>query len=105
MWAKMKGTIIKTMQQHIPYRKPVHGRNWLTASTRQIARKRGMANAKGWLNGARRLNANFQRKARKDKKKLEEACKECHTKELFPMVKQVKKTFSACQLSKTVMGM
>lgn len=101
----IKGTIIETALEYVPYKMPINGGVWLTEKTLQIAEKRHEAKAKGEIDKARQLHADFQREARIDKNNalnahcisLEEAFKKGRTQELFATVKQVKTPFSARQ--------
>ncbi|XP_041107422.1 craniofacial development protein 2-like [Polyodon spathula] len=68
LWQEFQSTIIKTAQEHIPYKKLEKRSKWLSAETIKIAAQRRAAKAAGDRDEARRLNAEFQSAARKDKK-------------------------------------
>lgn len=89
--------------EYVPHKMPTKGAVWLTEKTLQIAEKRREAKAKGELDEARRLHADFQHEARIDNVlnarciSLEEAFRNGRIRELFATVKQVKTPFSARQ--------
>ncbi|MBN3319772.1 CFDP2 protein, partial [Atractosteus spatula] len=86
LWQEFQSTIIKTAQEHIPYKKLEKRSKWPSAETIK-----------------RRLNAEFQKAARKDKeaywdqrcKQMEEDCRKGHTRNLFAQVKKIRTSFTA----------
>uniref|UniRef100_W5MYU0 Reverse transcriptase domain-containing protein n=1 Tax=Lepisosteus oculatus TaxID=7918 RepID=W5MYU0_LEPOC len=90
-------------QEHIPYKKLEKRSKWLSAETIKVADQRRAAKATGDRDEARRLNAEFQRAARKDKeaywdqrcKQMEEDCRKGHTRNLFAPVKKIRTYFTA----------
>ena len=69
--------VIKT----IPEKKKCKKAKWLSEEALQIAEKRREANGKGEKERCTHLNAEFQRKARRDKKAfLSDQCKEIRGK-------------------------
>ena len=72
---------------------------WLSGPALQIAVKRREAKSKGEKERYKHLNAEFQRKARRDKAFLSNQCKEIEenrigkTRELFKKIRDTKGTF------------
>ena len=87
----------------IPMEKKCKKAKWLSEEALQIAVKRRESKSKGEKERYTHLNADFQRKARKDKKTfLCEQCKEIEgnnkmgkTRDLFKKIKDTKGTFHA----------
>ena len=92
-------TEIKT----IPRKKECKKANWLSEEALQIAEKRREAKSKGEKERYTQLNAEFQRRARRDKKAfLSDECKEIEennrmgkTSDLFKKMRDTKGTFHA----------
>uniref|UniRef100_W5NGM3 Reverse transcriptase domain-containing protein n=1 Tax=Lepisosteus oculatus TaxID=7918 RepID=W5NGM3_LEPOC len=97
LWQEFQSTIIKTTQEHIPYKKLEK-----RTETIKIADQRRTAEATGDQDEAWRLNTEFQRAARKDKeayweqrcKQMEEECRKGHTRNLFAQVKKIRTSFT-----------
>ena len=91
------------MIKTIPKKKKCKKAKWLSEEASQIAEKRREAKGKGEKERYTRLSAEFQRRARKDKKAfLGDQCKEIEennrmgkTRELFKKMKDAKGTFHA----------
>ena len=90
------------MIQTIPNKKRCKKEKWLSEETLQIAEKRREVKGKGEKERYIQLNAEFQRIARKDKKALNEQCKEIEennrmekTKDLIKKIRDTKGTFHA----------
>ena len=102
LWEEMKSIITDTVEQFIPYKKSAKRPQWLSDATIEIANRRRAAEVTGKSIKFRVLNAEFQREARRDKErywnercvKLEESCKQGHTRELFTHVKQARVPFA-----------
>ncbi|CAF3016440.1 unnamed protein product, partial [Rotaria sp. Silwood2] len=95
--------MIGAAEQHIPYKKPTKTSKWLPEETINITEKKRKAKAAGDRDEARRLNAEFQREARKDKEKywnercdeMDENNKKGHTRDLFAQIKKIRTPFTA----------
>ena len=91
------------MIKTIPKKKKCKKAKWLSEEALQIAEKRKEVKGKGEKERYTRLNAEFQRIARKDKKAfLSEHCKEIDesnrmgkTRDLFKKIRDTKGTFHA----------
>ena len=91
------------MIKTIPKKKKCKKAKWLSEEALQVAVKRREAKSKGEKERYTRLNAEFQRIARKDKKAfLSEHCKEIDesnrmgkTRDLFKKIRDTKGTFHA----------
>src|SRR5574341_980074 len=91
--------VIKT----IPMEKKCKKAKWLSGEALQIAVKRREAKGKGEKERYKHLNAQFQRRARRDKKVfLSDQCKEIEennrmgkTRDLFKIIRNTKGTFHA----------
>ena len=87
----------------IPKKKKCKKAKWLSQEALQIAEKRREAKGKGEKKRYTHLNAEFQRRARRDKKAfLSEQCKEIEgnnrmgkTRDLFKRIRDTKGTFHA----------
>ena len=84
----------------IPKKKKCKKAKWLSEETLQIAKKRREAKSKGEKGRYKRMNAEFQRIARRDKKAfLSDQCKEMEnnrmgkTRDLFKKISHTKGTF------------
>ena len=77
LWTKVHDTVQDTMIKTIPMEKKCKQANWLSEEALQIAEKRREAKSKGEKERYTQLNAEFQRRARRDKKAfLSDECKE-----------------------------
>ena len=87
----------------IPKKKKCKKAKWLSEEALQIAVKRRVAKSKGEKKRYTNLNAEFQRRARRDKKTfLRDQCKEIEennrmgkTRDLFKKIRDTKETFHA----------
>ena len=87
----------------IPKKKKCQKAKWLSQEALQIAEKRREAKGKGEKERYTHLNAEFQKKARRDKKAfLSDQCKETRgnnrmgkTRDLFKKIRDTKGTFHA----------
>ena len=68
LWTKVHDTVQDTMIKTIPMEKKCKQANWLSEEALQIAEKRREAKSKGEKERYTQLNAEFQRRARRDKK-------------------------------------
>ena len=101
----MKSIITDTAEHSVPYKKPAKRPLWLSDATIEIANRRRAAKAIDKSIDFRVLNAEFQREARRDKEcywiercaKLEGACKQGYTRELFAHVKPARTPFAPCK--------
>ena len=95
----VQGAVIKT----IPKKKKCRKAKWLSEKALQIAEKRKEVKGKGEKKRYTHLKAEFQRKARRDKKAfLSDQCKEIEennrmgkTRNLFKKIRDTKGTFHA----------
>ena len=93
----------ETVSKTIPMDKKCKRAKWLSEQTLQIAVKRREAKSKGEKERYKHLNAELQRKARRDKKGfLSDQCKEIEEKnrmgksrDLFKKIRDTKGTFHA----------
>ena len=93
----------KTMPKKKKCKKKFQNAKWFSEEALQIAEKRREAKGKGEKERYTHLNAEFQRKARRDKKAfLSDQCKEIEenyrmgkTKDLFKKIRDAKGTFHA----------
>ena len=91
------------MIKTIPKKKKCRKAKWLSEESSQIADKRREMTGKGEKERYAHLNAEFQRTARKDKKRfLSDQCKEIEennklgkTRDLFKKIRDTKGTFHA----------
>lgn len=103
LWGEIRSMITETARQHVTWKKPEKRRNWLSEETLRIADQRRAAKIAGNKDEVRRLNADFQRAARKDKEKdwnerckqLEKDFKNGHTRNFFAQVKRARTPFIA----------
>ena len=84
----------------IPQKKKCKKAKWLSEEALQITVKRREAKSKGEKERYKHLNAEFQRKARRDKAFLSDQCKEIEgnnrmgkTRDLFKKIRDTKGTF------------
>lgn len=102
-WREIRDTTIEIAEKHVPYQKPKKTNKWLSDNTIKIADQRRVAKARGNRDEAKKLNADFQREARKDKGRqldeqcqhLEEANKKGHSRAMFAELKVMRSSFSA----------
>ena len=77
LWKEVCNSVQEVVNKTIPKKKKCKKAKWLSEEALQISEKRRQAKAKGKRERYTRLNAEFQRTARKDKKAfLSEQCKE-----------------------------
>ena len=102
LWMEVRGTVQETGSKTIPKKKKCKKAKWLS-EVLQIAVKRRKVKSKGEKERYIHLNAQFQRKARRDKKGfLSDQCKEIEennimekTRDLFKKIRDTKGTFHA----------
>ena len=100
---QVRNTVQEVVTKIIPKKKKCKKAKWLSEEALQIAEKRGEAKSKGEKERYTRLNAEFQRIARRDKKAfLSDQCKEIEensrmvkTRDLFKKIRDNKGTFHA----------
>ena len=103
LWVEVHGTVREAVIKTIPKKKKCKKAKWLSEEGLQIAEKRREAKGKGEKERYTRLNAEFQRTARRDKKSfLSDQCKEIEennrigkTRDLFKKIRDTKGTFHA----------
>ena len=103
LWTEVRDIVQETGIQTIPMEKKCKKAKWLSGEALQRAVKRRKAKSKGEKESYKHLNAEFQRKARRDKKAfLRDQCKEIEennrmgkTRELFKKIRNTKGTFHA----------
>ena len=103
LWTEVRDTVQETGIKTIPMEKKCKKAKWLSEKALQIAVKRREVKRKGEKERYSRLNAVFQRIARRDKKAfLSDQCKEIEennrmgkTKDLFKKIRVTKGTFHA----------
>ena len=77
LWTEIHDIVHKAVIKSIPKKKKCKKAKWLYEEALQIAMKRTEAKGKGEKERYTHLNAEFQRKARRDKKAfLSDQCKE-----------------------------
>ena len=77
LWNEVRDTVQETGIKTIPMEKKCKKAKWLSAEHLQIAVKRREVKSKGKKERYNHLNAEFQRRARRDKKAfLSDQCKE-----------------------------
>ena len=77
LWTEVCGIVQETGIKNIPRKKKCKKAKWLFKEALQIAVKRREVKSKGEKERYKHLNAEFQRKARRDKKAfLSDQCKE-----------------------------
>ena len=100
---KVHDIVQETGVKTIPMEKKCQKEKWLSGEALQIAVKRREAKSRGQKERYKHLNAEFQRRARRDKKAfLSDQCKEIEeknrmgkTKDLFKKIRDTKGTFHA----------
>ena len=103
LWMEVRDIVQETGIETVPMEKKCKKAKWLSEEALQIAVKRREAKGKGEKERYIRLNAEFQRKARRDKKAfLSDQCKEIEennrmgkTRDLFKKIRDIKGTFQA----------
>jgi len=102
LWTEVHDIVQETGIKTIPMEKKCKKAKWLSGEALQIAVKRREAKSKGEKERYKRLNAEFQRIARRDKKAFSNQCKEIEendtmgkTKDLFKKIRDTKGTFHA----------
>ena len=103
LWNEVCDTVQETGSKTIPEKKKCKKAKWLSGEALQIAVKRREAQSKGEKERNTRLNAEFQRIARRDKKAFfSDQCKEIEennrigkTRDLFKKIRDTKGTFHA----------
>ena len=103
LWTEVRDIVQETGMKAIPKKKKCKKAKWLSEEALQIAVKRGEMQGKGEKEGYTHLNAEFQRKTRRDKKTfLSDQCKEIEennrmgkTRDLFKKIRDTKGTFYA----------
>ena len=81
LWTEVCDIVQEAVIKIIPKKKKCKKAEWLSEEALQIAEKRREANGKGEKERCTHLNAEFQRKARRDKKAfLSDQCKEIRGK-------------------------
>ena len=76
LWMEVHDVVQDTGIKIIPNKKKCQKAKWLSEESLQIAVKRREAKSKGEKEICSHLNAEFQRRARRDKKSLSDQCKE-----------------------------
>ena len=104
LWTEVHDIVQETGIKTFPMEKKCKKAKWLSGESLQIAVKRREAKSKGEKERYKHLNAEFQRLARRDKKKafLSNQCKEIEenngmgkTRDLFKKIRDTKGTFHA----------
>ena len=103
LWMEVPDIVQETSIRTIPKKKKCKKAKWLSEEALQIAVQRREAKSKGQKERYKRLNAEFQRIERRDKKTfLSNHCKEIEeknrmgkTRDLFKKIRQTKGTFHA----------
>ena len=101
LWMEVRDTVQETGIKTIPIEKKCKIAKWLSGEALQIAVKRREAKGKGEKERCKHLNAEFQRRARRDKKAFfTDQCKEIEennrmgkTRDLFKKVRDPKEHF------------
>ena len=101
LWTEVCTTVQESVTKTIPKKKKCKNAKWLSEEALQIAEERREAKGKGERERYIQLNAEFQRKSRREKKVfLNEQCKEIEennrmgkTRDLFKKTGDLKGTF------------
>ena len=101
LWTEVCDTVQETWSKTIPKKKKCKEAKWLSEEALQIAVKRMEEKSKGEKERYTHLNAQFQRKARRDKKaflsdeykEIEENNRMGKTRDLFKKIRDTKGTF------------
>ena len=103
LWMEVRDSVQETEIKTIPRKNKCKKAKWLSEEALQIAVKRREAKSKGEKETYTHLNAEFQRRARRDKKAfVSDQCKETEeknrmgrTSDLFKKTRDTKGTFHA----------
>ena len=103
LWREVRDIVQETGIKTIPMEKKCKKAKWLSEEALQIAVKRREAKCKGKKERYKHLNAEFQRRGRRDKKAFFiDQCKEIEennrmgkTRDLFKKIRDTKGTFCA----------
>ena len=103
LWNEVRDTVQETGIKTIPMEKKWKKAKWLSGEALQIAVKRREPKSKGEKERYKHLNAEFQRRARRDKKtffsnqcrEIEEKNRMGKTRDLFKKIRATKGTFHA----------
>ena len=103
LWTEVHDTVQETGIKIIPKKKKCKKAKWLSEEALQIAVKRREAKSKGEKERYKHLNAEFQRRARRDKKaffsdqctEIEENNRMGKARELFKKIRDTKVIFHA----------
>ena len=103
LWTEICNTVQEAVSKTIPKKKKCKTAKWLSEEVLQIAEKRGEAKGKGERERYTHWNAEFQKRAKRDKKAfLNQQCKEIEennrmekTRDLFKKTGDIKGTFPA----------
>ena len=103
LWNEVHDIVQETGIKTIPMEKKCKKAKWLSEEALQIAVKRREAKSKGEKEKYKHLNAELQRRARRDKKAfISDQCKEIEesnrmgkTRDLFKKIRDIKETFHA----------
>ena len=94
LWTEVCNIVQEAVIKTIPRKKKLRKAKWFSEEALQIAEKRGEAKGKGKKERYTRLNAYFQRLARRDKVFLSDQCKEIEendrmgrTKDIFKKIR------------------
>ena len=100
---EIRDTTIKIAEKQIPYQKPKKINTWLPDNIIKIVDQRSVAKARSNKDEVKKLSVDFQREARKDKKRqlneycqhLDEVNRKGHIRTMFTEVKVLRSSFSA----------
>ena len=102
VWNEVRDIVQETGIKIIPMEKKCKKTKWLSGEALQIAVKRREVKSKGDRERYKHLNAEFQRRARRDKDFFSDQCKEIEennrmgkTRDLFKKIRDAKGTFHA----------
>ena len=103
LWTEVCDILQKAVTKKIPKKKKCKKAKWLSEEALQIAVKRREAKSKGEKERYTHLNAEFQRRARRDKKaflrgqgkEIEENNRMGKTRDLVKKIRDTKRTFHA----------
>ena len=103
LWTEVRDIVQETGIKTIPMEKKCKKAKWMSGEALQIAVKRREAKSKGEKERYTHLNAEFQRKARRDKKaflsnqykEIEENNRTGKTRDPFKKIRDIKGTFHA----------
>ena len=102
LWTEIHGIVQEAVIKTITKKKKCRKAKWLSEEALQTAEKRREVKVKGEKERYNHLNAEFQRRARRDKKAFHEQCKQIEennrvekTRGLFKKIRDTKGTFHA----------